>query len=279
MPTTMRDFIFRERDGLTLIVVPPLESAGFRHAFSTRPGGVSPLPEGSLSLGNFRQDERSNVVENRRRFLSALDAADWTLVTARQIHSADVRAISDIRDAQADPAECDALTAHTPHIMLGVQTADCVPALVADPRTGAFAAVHAGWRGTLAGILARTVESMQLEWDSRPEDLLVALGPAAAGCCLEVGPEVVAAFGKRYEYTDELLSRRQASGKANLDLHRANARQALDSGVSVEHIYSSDLCTICRDDLFFSYRRERGAERPVGRLMGVIGRDSQSRNS
>lgn len=273
----MRDFVFRERGGLTLIVVPPLESAGFRHAFSTRLGGVSPLPEGSLSLGNFGQDERSNVVENRRRFLSALDAADWPLVTARQIHSADVRAISDIRDAQADPAKCDALTARTPRIMLGVQTADCVPALVADPRTGAFAAVHAGWRGTLAGILARTVERMQLEWDSRPEDLLVTLGPAAARCCLEVGPEVVAAFGERYEYTDELLSHRQASGKANLDLHRANARQALGAGVAVEHVYSSDLCTICRDDLFFSYRRERGAERPVGRLMGVIGRDSKVR--
>lgn len=269
----MRDFVFRQSDGLTLVVCPPLESAGFRHAFSTRRGGVSPLPEDALSLGNFRQDERANVSENRRRFLAALAASDWTLVTAKQIHSAEVRAVPDSEDARSEAAECDALAANLPGVLLGVQTADCLPALLADERTGAFAAVHAGWRGTLAGILARTVERMQTEWNSRPEDLRVALGPAAAGCCLEVGPEVIAAFRERYGYTDDLLSRPQASGKANLDLYLANTRQLLNAGVREDRIYTSDLCTICRVDLFFSYRRERGAERPVGRLMGVIGRE------
>jgi YfiH family protein len=269
----MQDFVFRERDGLTLIICPSLEAAGFRHAFSTRRGGVSPLPADALSLGNFRQDERANVVENRRRFLAALDLPDWPLVTARQIHSAEIRNLRDEADASAEATECDALTANIPRTLLGVQTADCLPVLLADERTGAFAAVHAGWRGTLAGILARTIERMQLAYDSRPDDLRLAFGPTAAACCFEVGPEVIAAFGERYSYIDELISARQPNGKANLDLNLANERQAIDAGVRCENIYHSGLCTICRPELFFSYRGERGAERPVGRLMGVIGRE------
>jgi YfiH family protein len=269
----MQDFVFRERGGVTLIACRPLAAAGFRHAFSTRGGGVSPLPADALSLGNFRQDERANVVENRRRFLAALGLPDWPLVTARQIHSAEIRAVRDEADARAEATECDALTADLPRTLLGVQTADCLPVLIADGRTRAFAAVHAGWRGTLAGILARTIERMQLNYDSRPDDLHLAFGPAAAACCFEVGPEVIAAFGERYSYIDDLISARQPHGKANLDINLANERQAIDAGVRPDHIYRSGLCTICRPELFFSYRRERGAERPVGRLMGVIGRE------
>src|SRR5215470_3346308 len=164
----MEHFSFRQINNLRLLVCDPIEWIGFKNAFSTRVGGVSPLPSDALSLGNFRQDERENVIENRRRFLSALDATDWTLVTAKQIHSADIRFVSGAEDARAEPAPCDALTANTPRILLAVQTADCLPILIADERSGAFSATHAGWRGTLAGIVARTVERMQQEYGSRP---------------------------------------------------------------------------------------------------------------
>src|SRR5215831_2415474 len=217
----MEHFSFRNISSLRLLVCDPLERIGFKNAFSTRLGGVSPLPAGALSLGNFSQDERENVVENRRRFLAALGAADWTLVTAKQIHSADVRFVGGLEDARSEPTPCDALTANTPLILLAVQTADCLPVLVADERSGAFSAVHAGWRGTLASIVARTVERMQQEYGSRPQDLLAALGPGVSAAVFEVGPEVLVEFKDRFDYAEEFITDTRPDGKGNLNLNLA----------------------------------------------------------
>lgn len=269
----MTQFSFRQRGEVQLLICEPLERLGFKHAFSTRPGGVSPLPANALSLGNFSQDERANVIENRRRFQTALETDNWPMVTAKQIHSADVRTVVDIEDARGEPQPGDALTANLPGILLAIQTADCMPVLIGDERTRAFAAIHAGWRGTLGGIVARTVERMQYEYDSRPEDLHAALGPAICADVFEVGAEVLDAFRARYEYAEELFSNRQPNGKGHINLNLANARQLSDAGLREDRIYDSGLCTWLRNDLFFSYRLERGAEKPVGRLMGVIGRD------
>ncbi|HYE75416.1 MAG TPA: peptidoglycan editing factor PgeF, partial [Blastocatellia bacterium] len=262
------------------IVCEPLERAGFKNAFSTRLGGTSELSNsageivsGQLSLGNLSQDTRERVMENRRRFLSAINASDWTLVTARQIHSADVRVLNDEKDALSEPTSCDALTSNLPRILLAIQTADCLPVLIVDERTRSFAAIHAGWRGTLAGIVARTVERMQQQYDSRPADLLAAIGPGISAKNFEVGPEVLDAFREAYAYGNELFSTLQPSGKGYIDLNLANVRQLIDAGLNANRIYDSGLCTIDREDLFFSYRRERGHERPVGRLMSVVGRE------
>lgn len=268
----MTNFIFRQHGEIQLLVCEPLEQLGFKNAFSTRVGGVSPLPAGALSLGNFSHDERANVIENRRRFLAALNAADWPLVTAKQFHSAEVRTVLDAEDARGEATACDALTAHVTQTFLAIQTADCMPILIADERTGATAAVHAGWRGTLAGILARTVERMQQQHDSRPEDLHAALGPAISAEVFEVGPEVLEAFRGQFAYAEDLFSAIEPNGKGHINLNLANARQLQDAGVGQDRIYDCGLCTWQRNDLFFSYRRERGAEKPVGRLMGVIGR-------
>ncbi len=268
----MTNFIFRPHNGIQLLVCEPLERLGFKNAFSTRLGGVSPLPEGSLSLGNFSHDERANVIENRRRFLAALAASDWPLVTAKQIHSADVRSVFDAEDARGEPTPCDALTANLERAFLAVQTADCMPVLIADERTRAFAAVHAGWRGTFAGIVARTIERMQQSYGSRPTDLHAALGPAISAEVFEVGAEVLDAFRGKYDYAESLFSKLQPNGKGHINLNLANTRQLMDAGVGEDRIYDCGLCTWLRNDLFFSYRRERGAEKPVGRLLGVIGR-------
>ncbi|HZS07112.1 MAG TPA: peptidoglycan editing factor PgeF [Blastocatellia bacterium] len=277
IPTTiaMNDFTFRQHRGLQYIVCEPLERAGFKNAFSTRLGGTSPLPEGALSLGNFTRerqgDQREFVLENRQRFTAAIGAADWPLVTAKQIHSADVRSVINYDDALREAEVCDALISGTPQILLAVQTADCLPVLIVDERTKAFAAVHAGWRGTLAGIVARTVERMQREYDSRAPDLRAALGPAICARCFEVGPEVLEAFRKAYWYAEGLIDNEQANGKGHLNINRANSRQLIECGVPATRIHDSRLCTVCRNDLFFSYRRERGHEGHVGRLMGVVG--------
>jgi purine-nucleoside/S-methyl-5'-thioadenosine phosphorylase / adenosine deaminase len=268
----MEHFSFRNIGGLRLLVCDPLERIGFKNAFSTRLGGVSPLPAGALSLGNFSQDERENVLENRRRFLYALDAADWTLVTAKQIHSTDVRFVSGLEDARSEPREGDALTADTPRILLAIQTADCLPVLIADERSGAFSAAHAGWRGTLGSIVARTVERMQLEYGSRPQDLRAAIGPGISAAVFEVGLETIALFKDRFDYAEDLISGARPNGKARLNLNLANFRQLTACGLREDRIYDSGLCTWLRNDLFFSYRLERGSEKPVGRLMGVIGK-------
>ena len=120
-------------------------------------------------------------------------------------------------------------------------------------------------------VVARTVERMQQHYDSRPEELQAALGPAIGACCFEVGPEVLDAFRREFGYAEELISAQQESGKGHLNLNRANVRQLIDCGLSADRIYDSGLCTYCRNDLFFSYRRERGAEHHTGRLMGVVG--------
>lgn len=267
----MINFAFRRHGGVQLLVCEPLERLGFKNAFSTRLGGVSPLPADALSLGNFSHDERANVMENRRRFLAALGATDWPLVTAKQFHSAEVRSVLEAADARGEPTACDALTANVAQILLAIQTADCMPILIADQRTRAFAAVHAGWRGTLAGIVARTIERMQQQYDSRPEDLHAAFGPAISAEVFEVGGEVLDAFRGRYGYAEELFSNLQPNGKGQVNLNLANARQLVDAGLRADRIYDCGLCTWLRNDLFFSYRRERGAEKPVGRLLGVIG--------
>ncbi|MGH9802741.1 MAG: peptidoglycan editing factor PgeF [Blastocatellia bacterium] len=270
----MTNFSFRQRGGVQLLVCEPLERLGFKNAFSTRLGGISPLPENSLSLGNFSHDERVNVIENRRRFLTALEADNYPVVTAKQIHSANIRLVADAEDALTEAQPGDALTANVANVLLAIQTADCMPILIADERTRAFAAVHAGWRGTLVGIVARTVERMQQEYGSRPEDMHAALGPAICAEVFEVGAEVLDAFRAKYDYAEELFSDLEmAEGKGHINLNMANSRQLTNAGLRADRIYDCGLCTWLRNDLFFSYRLERGAEKPVGRLMGVIGRD------
>src|SRR5258708_38440367 len=116
------------------------------------------------------------------------------------MHSADVRVVHGQREAQAKPGVlgddvyCDALVSNTPKILLGVKTADCVPILIGDPKTRAFAAVHTGWRGTSTSIIARTIEQMQKEYGARAENMRAAIGPAANVCCYEVGSEVISLF-------------------------------------------------------------------------------------
>ena len=271
----MNHFSFRQTNKIQLLICDPIEKIGFKNAFSTRHGGVSDLPMNSLSLGSFSQDGREKIIENRRRFLAALNAENWSLVTARQVHGTDLRAITSLEDATSEPVACDALVSGIERTLLAVQTADCLPILLADPATGAFAAVHAGWRGTLAGILARTIEQMQLRFNLEIDNLHAAFGPGIGGCCFEVGPEVLAQFRNQYNYADELIANSRVDGKAHLDIKRANARQLIDRGVPIDRIYESGLCTVCRNDLFFSYRFERGAENPIGRLMGVIGKASK----
>lgn len=273
----MGEFIFRQSGGLELLVCEPLEAQGFTNVFTTRSGGVSPLPLAALNLGNYSYDSRANIIENRRRLEEAACLAGRPLLTLSQTHSADVHAILAPGEVNPfidwNPPSGDAFLTKLPEIFLAIQTADCLPVLIGDVRTGATAAVHAGWRGTVAGIVTRTVEKMQKCLGTKPGDLMVALGPAIGSCCFQVGPEVIASFRKNWDHFESLISRPQSDGRANLNLQLANRLQLRGLGVNDSAIFNCHLCTICQNDKFFSYRFEKGAEKPVGRLMGLIGRN------
>jgi YfiH family protein len=281
--TKKAGFYWRELDGVRALVCAPLEQDGFTNAFSTRLGGISPMPLNALNLAGFNEDDAENIYENRRRFLKLFDGG-WTLTGCWQVHSADVRVVRSEQEAQPKPGVlgddiyCDALISRTPKILLAVKTADCVPILLGDAKTGAFAAVHAGWRGTSSSIVVRAIEQLQSEYGTRVEDLRTAIGPAANSCCYEVGSEVIKVFKERFPESDHLFTPTRA-GHARIDLHAANRDQLISAGVSLDRIHLAPLCTMDRTDLFFSYRREKKLHGRVGRLMSVIGRYGTARSS
>jgi YfiH family protein len=269
-------FSWRETGGVRALVCAPLEQDGFTNAFSTRLGGISPMPTRALNLAGFNEDAAENIYENRRRFLRLFDG-DWTLTGCWQTHSADVRVVRSAPEAQPKPGVlgddiyCDALVSRTPRILLAVKTADCVPILLGDAKTGAFAAVHAGWRGTSSSIVMRAIEQLQSEYGTHAEDLRAAIGPAANSCCYEVGDDVIRIFKERFPESDHLLTPTR-EGHARIDLQAANREQLISAGVSPDRVHLAPLCTMDRTDLFFSYRREKKLLGRVGRLMSVIGK-------
>jgi len=255
-----------------------LEGAGFVNGFSTRSGGTSPMPENALNLAGFNEDVAENILENRRRFLKLFpyEFGKWALAGCWQVHGSEVRLINHFaeakpaEDAHGDTIYCDAIVSNAPGVLAGVKTADCVPILIGDPKTGAFAAVHAGWRGTLAEVATKALKRMTAEYNTKPQAVRVAIGPAAASCCYEVGKDVIEPFKSRFP--DQELFIQTSTDHACINLLAANRSQLMLAGVDPEKINIAPLCTMCRTDLFFSYRREKSVQGKVGRLLSVIGR-------
>lgn len=271
-------FYWRELDGVKALICRPLEEEGFINAFSTRVGGVSPMPENSLNLAGFNEDAAENIYENRRRFLR-LFPGEWTLTGCWQVHGTDVRVVQTETAAQPAPGApgetqyCDVLVSNVARVLLAVKTADCVPILIGDPVSGAFAAVHAGWRGTAASAGQRAIQELNERYEAKPENLCAAIGPAANVCCYEVGSEVIEKFRQQFPGNEHLFAPTR-DGHARIDLQTANREQLISAGVSRSRIHTAPLCTMERTDLFFSYRREKTLHGRVGRLMSVIGRES-----
>jgi len=243
----------------------------FAHGFSTRAGGVSAPPYDTLNMGARWGDGLANVVENRRRLLHAVGAAG-PLYVARQVHGI---AVARVRagDYPADVArvEADAVITGDANVTVGVFVADCIPALIVDPRTGAVAAAHAGWRGTVAGVLPAVVRALGDQLGARAGDLRVALGPAIGPCCFEVGAEVVAEFASALGGDSSGVitpSPRGVAGKWHVDLKAANQLLLARAGVRADAIDAGPECTFHDRARFFSYRRDREG----GQQMGIVAR-------
>ncbi len=263
-------FHWREDGRVKVLVCGPLERAGFANGFSTRLGGVSPFPANDLNLAGFDEDSTANIEENRRRFLSAFDG-DFRLATVWQVHGDDIKRVANNADVESSNDKFDALVSDVPGILIGVKTADCVPVLLGDPKTGAFAAVHAGWRGTSRSIVPKAVERMQRDFGTNPAELTAAIGPAASGRCYEIGRDVIEAFGENTSGSEKYFTATR-EGHALVDLHSANRDQLIEKGVPETAIFIAPFCTMERTDLFFSYRVEKKLLGKTGRLLSVIGK-------
>lgn len=226
---------------------------------------------GDLNLAGYNEDLTENIEENRRRFLS-LFPGERRLATAWQVHGDGVKIVDSPEALAATEERFDSLVSDMPGILLGVKTADCVPVLIGDPRTGSFAAIHAGWRGTVQSIVVKAVEKMAENYGAVPADMIAAIGPAACGRNYEIGEDVISEFTANFAEADKYFSETRP-GHALIDLHDANRDQLIAAGLAPEHIFVSSLCTMEMTDLFFSYRVEKKKYGRTGRLMSVIGRN------
>lgn len=230
----------------TLLTVP--------HGFSTRLGGVSrEAPLAFLNLGYGRGEDDALVEENYRRFFAAIGVAvkPAEAVRAEQIHSSLVRIV----DTPGLKEPCDGFATRTTGLVLTVRVADCMPILLEDPVSGAVAALHAGWQGTVKDIAGAGVAAMKA-LGARPETIRAVLGPSARSCCYEVGEDfyqTVSAY-RGQAFASAFIVMRE--GRRYADLAGMNRSLLLSAGLLPEHIELLPYCTICREDLFYSHRRQ-----------------------
>ena len=255
--------------GLSLIM--PEHLPGVKLAFSTRGGGVSRDSLSSLNLALHVGDDSSRVIENRRRFMQALQLRVGDMVCCRQVHGSSVLQITAEHRgrgalAMVDVvADADAMFTDQTGLALCTFYADCIPLLFYDPITHCIGMAHAGWKGTMAQIGAATLQAMLAACGLQAETVQVFIGPGIDTCCFAIGDDLA----KRVEqnFPDHKGILRQHQGQTFWDLKLSNRLQLLDWGVAEENIHISQLCTSCCPDCFFSHRRDHGE---TGRMAALI---------
>ncbi len=261
-------FVEHRRGRLRWIAAELLERRGLRHGFTLRGGGASRGAFASLNFSSREGDPAARVRENWRRLerAAALPARGWALLS--QVHGARVERVAAGRASchhrRAHP-EADGMATDRPRVALGVLTADCLPVVLAVPGTAAVAIAHAGWRGTLEGVGPATLRELCAVAGASPREVVAAIGPCIGRCCYQVGDEVRGAFRERWgaAHARRILER---AGGWRLDLQAANLRQLRDLGVPARNVATVPLCTCCRADLFFSYRRDGR----TGRMLNFV---------
>lgn len=259
------------KDGVVYYRSPRLHRVGVLHGFSTRIGGISEGPFSSMNLGNPNgvavQDSIDNIAANYRRLHDAIGASHRRRLFVHQVHGDVVESAE-----EGAPFDChrkaDAIVTTDPTTVAAVRTADCVPVLLATADGHGVAAVHAGWRGVVGGVVLRAVEKLRTAGrDTLP--LVAAIGPSISFDAFEVGPEVAAEFERVFAGEAPALIRPTPNkAKAMVDLRGALRRQLQAIGVETDDIDISDRCTVRDQDEFFSHRRDNGV---TGRMAALIG--------
>lgn len=270
---------------LLLLKYPLLEELGIvKHCFTTRIGGVSEGIFGTMNLSFTRGDDKSAVEENYRRLAEAMEVDYENFVFTDQTHTVNVRKVS-MADAgkglvrERDYQDVDGLITNEPGLVLSTFFADCVPLYFVDPVHRAIGMSHSGWRGTVARMGRVTLEAMQREYGTKPEDVICAIGPSICQDCYEVSWDVAEEFAKQFSgHEQEILMespkneaiQEQADKKYQLNLWRANEIVLLEAGVKKEHIAVTDICTCCNPDVLFSHRASHGKRGNLGGFLCLI---------
>lgn len=260
-----------EKNKISFLLFPRWEKEGFvGHGFSTRLGGSSTGPFAGLNLGLKGGDDPGIVAKNRQRFLNVWGKSTQDLFYGEQVHGKNVFRVTAefIKQSVREIPATDALVTAEKQVLLGAFSADCLLVILLDRKTPAVGIAHAGWRGTLGGILAAVVQSMENNFQSEPGSLEVLMGPAIGPCCYAVGKEVLdfcagSPWGKEAVFYP-------GPGPENpfLDLQRTNRNILCRAGVQPANIFMNGYCTHCRGDLFYSYRGAGGVA--TGSQMGII---------
>lgn len=249
------------REGVPFLTFPLLEKTGLvTDAFSTRMGGVSKGDFATMNLSFTRGDNREDVLENYGRMAKALNVDMDRMVLTWQTHTTNVRLVTK-EDAgkgvvrERDYRDVDGLITDIPGITLVTFFADCVPLYFLDPVHRAIGLSHSGWRGTVKKMGKVTMEAMEREFGSRPEDMIACIGPSICKDCYEVGPEVKEEFASAFDekYHNQILFK-NCNGKYQLDLWKANEIVLEEAGIKKENLAVTNICTHCNPEFLFSHR-------------------------
>ena len=251
---------------LTHLTVPQWQKYdGLLHGFMGRRGGKSVGRYAGLNVSYRVGDDNKVVSQNVCDMKAAIGIHDGKIVTMQQMHGDNLIEVTDKKIKEA--GEADAMVTAESGVYLGVLTADCVPLLFIAPKERLAAAVHAGWRGTLAGIASKTVDYFKSRYGVDAGDLEVALGPSIGVCCYEVNDDVATPLMKKWgALTTPSIAMK--NGKPHINLSRLNRDILRAAGVPGAQLFQIGPCTSCATDDFFSYRREGGE---TGRQIGVVG--------
>jgi YfiH family protein len=252
--------------GARFYASPKLEAIGVRHAFSTRIGGLSPAPFDSLNLGNPNgcelQDDYDRIWKNYALLTQSIDCPTDPPLRVHQVHGAEVACVEP--DMEFDTScKVDALVSQDFQRVISVRTADCVPILLSSGDGTVVSAVHAGWRGIVAGVIAAAITHMKQRCEVSA--IVAAIGPSIGPDAFHVGPEVADEFVRIFGQGTVVV--KSSSEKAAVDLPLAARMQLLAAGVPENNIDTTDRCTVTHRDEFFSHRRDRGV---TGRMAALI---------
>lgn len=241
-----------------------------RHCYSTRLGGVSENEFSTMNLGAVEFDSPENVEENYKIFCDALGYERNMMVNSHQVHGNKIKAItsSDIENNNLDYEGIDGFVTDIPNVVLKTMHADCCPIYMLDPELKVVGLAHAGWRGTVAKIAEKLAEKFVVEFGSKKENIVCAVGPSIGKCCFEVGEDVQSEF-KNLGLDINFEPQKYNPEKYKIDLKEVNKRILVNFGIPIENIIKSDVCTMCNKELLFSHRASHGKRGNNGAFISI----------